>query len=119
MGLRVYIMSPYTKGDVGFNVNKVLIVADLLVDRGHTPFIPHLTHFWHIMSPKEYEFWLEYDLSFLRHWAEVGLRLKGESHGADKEVEECRKLGIPVFTMDNFPWCTRDITPWCTSDTET
>jgi len=95
--LRVYIASAYTKGDVAINVRKVIEVADELVKLGHTPFIPHLTHFWHLISPKEINFWYEYDNSFLDHWAECLLRLDNESIGADKEVARARRLGIPVY----------------------
>ena len=95
--MRVYIASAYTKGDVAINVHNVILVADELVKLGHTPYVPHLTHFWHLVSPKEVDFWYEYDNSFIDHWAECLLRLPNESIGADKEVERARKLGIPVY----------------------
>lgn len=95
--MRVYIASAYTQGDVAINVRKVILVADELVKRGHTPYIPHLTHFWHLVSPKEVKFWYDYDNSFLGHWAECLLRLDNESKGADAEVERAKRLGIPVY----------------------
>ena len=95
--MRVYIASAYTKGDVAVNVRTAMMVADELVKRGHTPYVPHLTHFWHLMSPKEVEFWYEYDNSFLDHWAEGLLRLNNESTGADNEVIRAQTLGIPVY----------------------
>jgi len=102
--MRIYIASAYTKGDVAINVRNVILVADELVKRGHTPFIPHLTHFWHLLSPKEVEFWYEYDNSFLDYWAEGVLRLDNESSGADKEVIRAKKRGIPVyFDIDGLP----------------
>lgn len=60
------------------------------------PFVPHLSHFWHLTFPREYEFWLDLDNQFLPHY-DVLLRLPGESSGSDKEVELAEKLGIPVF----------------------
>lgn len=95
--MRVYIASAYSNGDVALNVRKVIEAADRLVELGHTPYIPHLTHFWHLISPKEYEFWLNYDDSFLEHWAECVLRLDNESKGADKEVVKALRLRIPVY----------------------
>jgi len=95
--MRVYIASAYSNGDVALNVREAISTADKLVGLGHTPYIPHLTHFWHLISPKDYEFWLEYDRSFIEHWAECLLRLDNESVGADKEVVRARKLGIPVY----------------------
>lgn len=96
-GKRVYIAAPYTLGDVAKNVNRVIKVADELVKAGYIPYIPHLTHFWHLVSPKEYDFWLEYDHSFIDHWAQILLRLDGDSDGADGEARRARELGLPVY----------------------
>jgi len=95
--MRIYIAGPYTKGDVAVNVHKAIEAGDKLAELGHIPFIPHLTHFWHLVSPKPYEFWLKIDMSFLEHWAEALLRLPGESNGADWEVETAKMRGIPVY----------------------
>ena len=95
--MRVYIASAYTKGDVALNVRQVILVADKLIELGHVPYIPHLTHFWHLVSPKEVNFWYEYDNSFLDHWAEAVLRLDNSSCGADNEVMRAKRLGIPVY----------------------
>lgn len=92
----VYIAAPYTQGDVALNVHTVLMVANQLVELGHTPYIPHLTHFWHLVSPKPKEFWLEYDKKFLC-LCDCLLRLPGESQGADEEVEEANSLGMKVY----------------------
>lgn len=102
--MRIYIASAYTKGDVAINVRNVILVADELVRRGHIPFIPHLTHFWHLVSPKEVDFWYEYDNSFLDIWAEGLLRLDNMSTGADNEVARARRLGIPIYLdIDDVP----------------
>lgn len=95
--MRVYIASAYTRGDVAINVRNAILAADELIKRGHTPFIPHLTHFWHLVSPKEVEFWYEYDNSFIDHWAEALLRLDNMSNGADNEFMRAKRLGIPVY----------------------
>ena len=95
--MRIYIASAYTKGDVGINVKKVIDAADLLVSMGHLPYLPHLTHFWHLISPKDYQFWLDYDMDFVENWAEGILRLDNESSGADKEVLRATELNIPVY----------------------
>lgn len=95
--MRVYIASPYTKGDIAINVHNAIIAADKVLEKGHLPLIPHLTHFWHIVSPKEYGFWLEYDANFIKDWADAVLRLPGESHGADAEVSFAEQLCKPVY----------------------
>lgn len=92
----VYISAPYTTGDVAVNVRTVISVADDLVKAGYLPFVPHLTHFWHIISPKPKEFWLELDLACLP-FCDIVLRLPGISEGADREVQEAKLLGIPVI----------------------
>ena len=92
----VYIAAPYTKGDVARNVRRVIATADLLLKMGHIPYVPHLTHFWHIISPKPYEVWTMLDLTFLP-FCDVVLRLDGESSGADNEVKKAVELGIPIY----------------------
>ncbi len=93
--IRVYIAAPYSKPDPCENTNKAIKVADSLLAKGYIPFIPHLTHFWHTVSPKPYRVWVDYDA----YWAvvcNVILRLPGESLGSDSEVELANKQGIPV-----------------------
>lgn len=93
----IYIAGPYSKGDVAQNVKNALYAADALMDLGHTPFVPHLCHYWHINSEKSEKVWLQYGLTFLS-FCDALLRLPGESKGADNEVAEAKTcLGIPVF----------------------
>lgn len=94
---RIYVAGPYTKGDVAVNVRNAFAAADALADLGFAPFVPHGTHFWHMMFPRPYEFWLDLDNQFLPCCQGL-LRLPGESSGADKEVKLAESLGIPVFT---------------------
>ena len=94
---RIYIAGPYTKGDVAVNVRNAYEAANRLADLGFAPFVAHATHFWHMLFPRPYEFWLDLDSQFLPYCQAV-LRLPGPSGGADKEVDFAKKLGIPVFT---------------------
>jgi uncharacterized protein DUF4406 len=93
---RVYVAGPYSSGDVAANVRSAYEAANRLVDGGLAAFVPHHTHFWHLIFPRPYEEWLTLDLAFLP-CCDAVLRLPGESPGADGEVREARKLGIPVF----------------------
>lgn len=93
--MKIYVAGPYTKGDVAENVRNAIITGNNLRALGHTPFIPHLTHFWHLLVPHDIEFWYKYDLEWLKVCDAV-FRLNGESHGADKEVELANQLNIPV-----------------------
>lgn len=96
----IYIAGPYTKGDVAMNVKEAINVADHVLRFNMIPYIPHLTHFWHLTSPKRYEEWLEYDNVFLLKCDAV-LRIPGESNGADKEVALATGNKIPVFYTFN------------------
>jgi hypothetical protein len=93
--MRVYVAGPYTQGDVAQNVRRAIVAANDLLDRGHTPFLPHLTHFWHLVCPRRYEDWLALDLTWM-HQCEVVLRLPGPSDGADRECAAAQAAGIPV-----------------------
>jgi len=103
----VYIAGPYTKPDPCENTHKALLAADALLDCC-APVVPHLSHFWHTMSPKPYEFWLELDLAYLATCAAL-LRLPGESAGADAELVKAREWGIPVFYSED------DLRAWLAS----
>ena len=92
----IYIASPYTKGDVVINVRRQIDTGDRILGMGHIPYVPNLTHFWHFVSPKAYEIWMDIDSEILKRCDAV-LRLSGESKGADREVELAKSLGIPVY----------------------
>jgi hypothetical protein len=96
--IKVYVAGPYTKGDVAVNVREAIIAGNNLRALGYTPFIPHLTHFWHLQIPhSDIEFWYQYDLEWLAVCDAV-FRLPGESVGADQECARAKELGMPVFT---------------------
>ena len=92
----VYIASPYTKGDVAVNVRNSFLIADELLTHGFCPFPPLYSHFWHFLSPKPYETWLELDKMWVKA-CDCLLRMPGESSGADGEVEFAQANDIPVF----------------------
>lgn len=94
--MRVYVAGPYSTGDVAVNVRAAIDAADKLVAAGHIPYIPHLTHFWHLLSPKPYHWWLDYDAAWVV-CCDAVLHLPGESAGADKEVALAARLDIPVY----------------------
>ena len=78
------------------NVRRAIEAGHALADAGFAPFIPHLTHYWDEMFPREYESWMAMDFAFLSVCDGV-LRLEGFSPGADREVAFAKELGIPVF----------------------
>lgn len=94
--LRIYIACPYSKGDIAMNVRNACLAADEVAAKGHYPFIPILTHFWHMINPHPYEFWLDQDMEWLKVCDAV-LRLPGESVGADKEVAWAQEHGLMIY----------------------
>jgi len=94
--IKVYIASPYTKGDPAVNVKRQIDMADTLMNYGYVPFVPLLSHFQHLCKPRVYQDWIDYDLEWVAS-CDCLLRLKGESSGADNEVKEAESLNIPVF----------------------
>ena len=94
--MRVYIAGPYTKGDVAVNVRNAIEAADAVLKAGHVPFIPHLTHFWHMVCPGPYEQWTKLDLEWLP-FCNALIRLPGESSGSDAEVKIAEEQLIPVY----------------------
>ena len=98
---KIYIAGPYTKGDVVLNVRNALDVAEYVASLGAVPFVPHLTHFWHLVHPHDWEFWMKYD----EHWLEAcpGLiRIKGESKGADREVARAKLRSTRILCIDGL-----------------
>lgn len=94
--LCVYVAGPITLGDLTMNVRKGMVIGDWLLNNGFSPFIPHLTHFWHLLFPHEIDRWYAYDKQWLGR-CDCLIRLPGESKGADAEVEFAKDRGIKVF----------------------
>jgi hypothetical protein len=88
------------------NIHNAILLANELTSFC-TPVVPHLTGFWHVITPKPYEEWLEYDLGFVDA-SDAIFRMDNESSGADGEVAEAVKQDKPIFYGD-IPalraWC--------------
>jgi len=101
--MKIYIAGPYSKGDVAVNVCEAIVAGNYISEIGHFPFIPHLTHFWHMIAPHDYEFWMRQDDEWLTS-CDALLRLKGDSVGADREVARAKELGLEIFySMFDIP----------------
>lgn len=103
--IRVYIAGQYTVGDPVVNVRRAMDAATTLLERGYAPYLPHLTMFWHLVSPQPYETWMNLDIEWVRA-CDALLRLPGESPGADREVFAAKAAGIPVYySIDSLLAC--------------
>ncbi len=101
--MRIYIAGPYSQGETAINVRNAILAADKVLELGHIPFVPHLTHFWHYISPKPWNVWLKIDQDWLKV-CDALLRLPGPSKGADLEIDLAKSLGIPIYeSLDELP----------------
>ena len=94
--IKIYVAGPYSNGNIVDNVDIAIQYASELVDMGYAPFCPHLYHFVEIYNKKTWDSWMKIDLEFLSR-CDVLIRIPGESIGADIEVTEAIKSGIPVL----------------------
>lgn len=92
----IYIASPYTIGDVGANVRVQLDAAHTILDMGHCPIAPLLSHYLHIHRQRPYQDWMAMDMAIIPRMDAV-LTLPGPSKGADAEVALANQLHIPVL----------------------
>jgi len=95
MKLRVYIAGPYSGGDQCLNVRNAINAAELVIRFGGVPYIPHLSHFWHLVSLHTYGFWIEQGLEWLK-LCHIFFRLPGESKGSDIEEEAAQRRGLTI-----------------------
>jgi len=98
---RVYVIAPYGgKGEeVAENIRLAIEAAEEIVKGGGIPFVPHLYHLWHLITPHDKEFWMRQDRQWI--WScDYAVRVGGESEGCTKDEELCEALGIEVFKGD-------------------
>lgn len=103
----VYVAGPYTHPDPVINTREACLVADKLTEMGAAVVVPHLSLLWHAISPAPLETWYERDLDVLRHCHAV-VRLQGASTGADAEVTDAVRHGIPVYSWPGDTFGLRD-----------
>ena len=92
----VYVAGPMSKGPLIDHVRHALAAADRIIAAGGAPYLPQLSVFHELVSPHEYETWLELDFAWIER-CDALLRLAGESMGADREVKHARSIGKQVF----------------------
>lgn len=108
----VYVAGPLGKGDLVKNISRAHDAGIALLKAGLSVIVPHGSCFWAnqwiapmgnyalmpCVEPKgiAHADWLAMDLEIVRRCDAV-LRLEGDSIGADMEVDEADRRGIPVF----------------------
>ncbi|MBI4443750.1 MAG: DUF4406 domain-containing protein [Acidobacteria bacterium] len=105
--MRIYIAGPYTalsEAQTLQNVQRAIDAALKLYERGHLPYIPHLTH-WVDKRAKEIGIEITHD-DYIRRWESGWLALcdallfLGESPGACEELELAKQLGKRIYYGD-------------------
>jgi hypothetical protein len=91
---------------VQHNVDLAIDAGIALLRKGHTPYVPHLTHYINLRVPLDNpisnEAWYQIDNRIVRKCD--GLLLISHSRGADAEVELAKQIGIPVwYSLDEVP----------------
>lgn len=112
--LRIYIAGPYTASDpetVEAHVTAAIIAGLKVFEKGHYPYIPHLTHYIqvlsqsrHLMANLRWEDYMEWD----RGWLDVSdaILFLGPSRGADIELKRASALGKRIFRdISEIPDC--------------
>lgn len=105
---RIYVAAPYSSKcyelhsvprEVQQNVDRAIAAGNVIHDKGHYAFVPHLTHYLHIHYSCKVDrgvWYYDYDNTFLDHWATSFLYL-ASSYGADKELDRAKKLGLKIY----------------------
>jgi hypothetical protein len=116
--LKIYIAGPYTPLGVNShdapriahrNVSNAIRAGIAVIEKGHIPFIPHLTHFIHVETerPLPASYFYEYDMTWLQYCDAV-LYL-GNSKGADRELNWAKKRGLRIFySVGQIPSATKE-----------
>jgi len=101
--LKIYVAGPYTAStpdEITVNVNNAIDAAITIYEKGHYPYIPHLTH-WIELRSRETERGLKWeDYIEMDHvWLEVcdAFLFLEESRGANLELEYAKKHGKKIF----------------------
>jgi hypothetical protein len=93
----IYVAGPYTEGDTMYNVRKAVNVGCDLRTDGWAVIVPHRNLIDEILGWAEpHAVWLAEDLEIISRCDAV-FRIDGASPGADAEVAEAKRLGLPVF----------------------
>ena len=117
--MRIYIAGPYTapnRQETDQNVNRAIDAGIEVFNRGHFPYVPHLTHLvdQRARDTGEEMSWADF-IKWDNPWLQISdaLLLIAESPGANIELQEAKRLGKTIFYSTNeIPWLqsgTQDI----------
>ena len=100
---KIYVASKYA-GDIQINIENAIWCCHYVIDRGYMPIASHLLYpqILDDSIPRERELGLMFGLALLAACDEVWVfTVNGEvSSGMEKEIEEAKRLGIPVRQLE-------------------
>ena len=101
--LLIYVAGPYTAPDrqgINRNVDQAIDVGIEIFNKGHFPYVPHLTD---LVDKRARELGKELSWEDFMAWDAPWLKVcdalifVGESRGANIELEEAKRLGKTIF----------------------
>ena len=113
--LLVYVAGPYsasTAERLERNVEAAVDAGIAVFQRGHFPYVPHLTHYVDLRAKQtgitlEWEDFISWDLPWLERCD--ALLYLGSSKGADIELRLAEKLGKRIFvSLEDVPLVERE-----------
>ena len=100
---KIYVASRYA-GDIQTNIENAVWACRYVIDKGYMPVASHLLYpqILNDSNPRERELGLMFGLALLANCDEVWVfTVDGEvSSGMEREIEEAKRLGIPVRKME-------------------
>jgi len=101
--VKIYIAGPYTAdktNQIEANVLRAIEAGLEVFKKGHFPYIPHLTHYVDIVAKNRnlnmcWADYIKWDFEWLVSCD--GLLFLGVSPGANKELEEAKRLGLKIY----------------------
>ena len=105
--LLIYVAGPYTgssRQEIDHNVNRAIDAGIEIFNKGHSPYVPHLTDLIDRRAKqtgKELS-WADF-MAWDAPWLAVcdALLFIGESKGANIELEEAKRTGKTIFLSIN------------------
>ena len=108
--LKIYIAGPYTAETEEqrlINVQAAIDISFILFNRGHFPYVPHLTHYIDLRANAighqlTWEDYMKWDTPWLK--ACDALFYLSSSRGVDIELQVAKELGKQIFySLDDVP----------------
>ena len=101
--MTIYIAGPYCGADwaaTDANVQRALEAGIEVHKKGHTPFVPHLSHYLDLKAKAKgisigYEEWMAHCFNWLSGCD--ALLYLGSSPGADRELQWAREMGLEIY----------------------